>query len=425
VADDTSAALAGPARGHGGAPPAAGPRPAPTVTAPGTTASTAVGSTATAAAPAVPGPRRPGPGLPPPAGPTRPQRELVHSIEWLLADFLTGEVAELAALDPALGEFARVARDAVLAGGKRLRPTFAYWGWRGMAGARPPVGPLLPALAALELLHAFALVHDDVMDASATRRGRPTAHERFAAAHRARRHRGDPGRFGDAAGVLVGDLCLVWADRLMATAAVPPTVLLAARRSYDRMRVEAVAGQYLDVLGEAAPGHWSLDRALRVARHKTASYTVAHPLDFGAELAGAHPRPDATAVRVAYRRYGRAVGEAFQLRDDLLGVYGDPRLTGKPTGDDLRSGKPTALLMLARQLASRAQRAELDRAEAGPAALARRAAVVEETGAVSRLEQLIDDRVGAAVTALDAAPLDPPVRAALTGLARAATNRRA
>jgi geranylgeranyl diphosphate synthase type I len=285
----------------------------------------------------------------------------VADVEWLLADFLAGEVVRLAAVDPALGEFARVARDCVLAGGKRLRPTFAYWGWRGLAGPDAPVTPLLPALAALEVLHAFALIHDDVMDESETRRGRPTAHRTLAARHAAAGHRGDSARFGRSAAVLAGDLCLIWADRLLAAATLPPAVLLAARRRYDEMRVEAVAGQYLDVLGEADPGGWSVTRAMRVARYKTASYTVLRPLQFGAALAGAAPDRQAAADAV-YERYGVAVGEAFQLRDDLLGVYGDPALTGKPVADDLRSGKPTTLLMIARQRAGRARRAEFEAA---------------------------------------------------------------
>lgn len=247
-------------------------------------------------------------------------------------------------IDPAVGDFATTARDAVLAAGKRIRPTFAYWGWRGLVGDAEPVAPVLPALAALELLHTFALVQDDVMDASATRRGRPTAHMALAAQHTAAGRRGDPDRFGEAAAVLVGDLCLVWADRLLAHTAVPAHRLLDVRRCYDQMRVETVAGQYLDVLGESESATWSVDRALRVARYKTASYTVQRPLLFGAALAGV--TGDAPQI-AAYTRFGLAVGEAFQLCDDLLGVYGDPATTGKPAGDDLRTGKPTVLLLLA------------------------------------------------------------------------------
>ncbi|HEY0698975.1 MAG TPA: polyprenyl synthetase family protein, partial [Micromonospora sp.] len=269
--------------------------------------------------------------MPPGADPL--SHELKAAIEATLTAFLAGEVELLAEIDPAVGEFARTARDCVLAGGKRLRPAFAYWGWRGVVGALSPVGPVLPALAALELLHTFALVHDDVMDASAIRRGRPTAHRTLAAQHAAAGRDGDGEQFGEAAAVLLGDLCLVWADRMLGHAGLSAGTLLAARRCYDRMRIETVAGQYLDILGETTPADWSVERALRVARHKTACYTVQRPLLFGAALADLRRDMPLTA---AYSRYGLAVGEAFQLRDDLLGVYGDPRATGKPADDDVR-----------------------------------------------------------------------------------------
>ncbi|WP_432956099.1 polyprenyl synthetase family protein [Micromonospora haikouensis] len=351
-------------------------------------------------------------------------KDLVKGVDETLAGFLAAEVSTLAEIDSAMGEFAATARDCVLAGGKRVRPTFAYWGWRGVAGGDEPLPAVLPALAALELLHTFALVHDDVMDASDTRRGRPTAHRSAAARHVAAGHTGDPDRFGEAVAVLVGDLCMVWADRLLGRATVPPARLLDVRRCYDQMRVETVAGQYLDVLGENDAANWSLDRALRVARYKTASYTVQRPLLFGATLAGADADGPLTA---AYTRYGLAVGEAFQLRDDLLGVYGDPATTGKPAGDDLRTGKPTALLMLARQLATASQRRALERAGRVAAAreVARLAELVADTGAVARVERMISDRVADALTALDTASIDETARTALTGLATAATARRA
>ncbi|MFR9777246.1 polyprenyl synthetase family protein [Micromonospora sp. MS34] len=350
--------------------------------------------------------------------------ELVEGVDETLAVFLAAEVDSLTGIDAAMGGFAATARDCVLAGGKRVRPTFAYWGWRGVAGGDEPLSTVLPALAALELLHTFALVHDDVMDSSATRRGLPTAHRAAAARHRTAGLTGDPERYGEAVAVLIGDLCVAWADRLMAHATVPPDRLLDVRRNYDQMRVETVAGQFLDVLGEHDAANWSVDRALRVARYKTASYTVQRPLLFGAGLAGA----DADSPLIAaYTRYGLAVGEAFQLRDDLLGIYGDPADTGKPAGDDLRTGKPTTLLMLARQLATPAQRRLLDRAGTvtAPREVTRLADLVRDTGAVTRVERMISDRVGAALATLDTAPIDGTARTALTGLATAATTRRA
>ncbi|SCG68187.1 polyprenyl synthetase family protein [Micromonospora halophytica] len=351
-------------------------------------------------------------------------KDLIKGVDETLAAFLATEVDSLTEIDAAMGGFAATARDCVLAGGKRVRPTFAYWGWRGVVGGGGPLPSVLPAFAALELLHTFALVHDDVMDASDTRRGLPTAHRAAAARHRAAGHSGDPDRFGEAVAVLIGDLCMVWADRLLSHAPLPPARLFEVRRCYDRMRIETVAGQYLDVLGENDAANWSVDRALRVARYKTASYTVQRPLLFGACLAGVEA--DAPLI-AAYTRYGLAVGEAFQLCDDLLGVYGDPATTGKPAGDDLRTGKPTALLMVARQLADPGQRRALDRAgkATGAREVARLAEVVADTGAVTRVERMISDRVAEALTALDTASIDETARNALTGLATAATKRRA
>ncbi|MEV6815515.1 polyprenyl synthetase family protein [Micromonospora sp. NPDC051296] len=351
-------------------------------------------------------------------------RDFVMSVDKTLSEFLAAEVDTLTEIDAAMGSFAATARDCVLAGGKRVRPTFAYWGWRGAVGGDEPFTPVLPALATLELLHTFALVHDDVMDSSATRRGRPTAHVAVAAQHAAAGRSGDSGRFGEAVAVLIGDLCMVWADQLLARTALSPSRLLEVRRGYDQMRVETVAGQYLDILGEADPANWSVDRALRVARYKTASYTVQRPLLFGASLAGVdHDAP----LIAAYTHYGLSVGEAFQLRDDLLGVYGDPTTTGKPAGDDLRTGKPTALLMLARELATPAQRRALDGADtrADAPEIARLAEVVVDTGAVDRIERMIDERVEDALAALAAVAVDETARTALVGLATTATHRRA
>ena len=368
---------------------------------------------------------------------SRGETGLLAHVEGTLADFLATQIATLDAVDPALGGFARTARDLVLGGGKRLRPTFAYWGWRGVADPGEPLEPILPAIAALELMHTFALVHDDVMDESATRRGAPTAHRIFAGQHDRDGRRGDADRFGSTSAILLGDLCLVWADQLLARSAVSTATLFAVRACYDHMRVEAIAGQYLDVLGETEPSVWSVERALLVARHKTASYTVQRPLQFGLALAGA-ARSDVAEVDEAYNRYGIAVGEAFQLCDDLLGVYGDPAVTGKPAGDDLRTGKPTALLMLAHQLASPAQRAELDKDSAGavipadgsggltsPEAIARRAELIAETGAVEEVETLIRRRVAEGLDALAQAPIHDDARAALTDLAATATHRSA
>jgi geranylgeranyl diphosphate synthase, type I len=228
---------------------------------------------------------------------------LSAAVEVTLSDFLAREAVALESADPALGGLASLARGYVLACGKRLRPTFAHWGWRGVAGLAPPLEAVLPVLASLELLHAFALVQDDVMDGSTTRRGRPTAHEVLVAEHAAAGRAGSARRFGSAGAVLLGDLLLVWADRMQLEANVPAAALLAARRHYDEMRIATIAGQYLDVLSDTESNAWSVERALRVARLKTAGYTVTGPLLLGAALAAGEP---SARVANAYRSYGDA-----------------------------------------------------------------------------------------------------------------------
>lgn len=367
--------------------------------------------------------RTPGAARPPALGPDVPA-----AVEAALHGFLDAESAELLSLDPALEPLVTAVRNSVLSGGKRLRPLFAYWAWRA-CGGNGDLAPTLPAFAALELLHAFALVHDDVMDRSATRRGTPTAHRALAATHTAFGMRGDADRFGESAAILAGDLCLVWADRLLGRTQVPPDSLAAARDAYDSMRIEAIAGQFLDVLGGCAPD-WSVDAALRTARLKTAGYTVIRPLRFGAALAGARGR--LAPPRLAFTRYGVATGEAFQLRDDLLGVFGAPEATGKPVGDDLVQGKPTVLLLLARAAATPRQATELDRLLARCADRGERGAppedqagditrlteLIEATGAPERVEGMIETRVKQAQAALTTTAFEPPAPQVLAGLAR-------
>ena len=225
-------------------------------------------------------------------------------------------------------------RDLVLAGGKRLRPAFCHWAYVGSGGA-PSDDLIADAEAALELLHTFALVHDDVMDGSDRRRGDLSIHEQFMARHRETTWRGEGRRFGEGAAVLVGDFAFVYADQFVN--AISP----AARGIYDEMRLELCVGQYLDLVGTAKATH---DRAeaTRIARYKSGKYTVERPLHLGAALAG---RLDELAAPLSAA--GLPLGEAFQLRDDILGVFGDASVTGKPVGDDLREGKLTPMIAAA------------------------------------------------------------------------------
>ena len=307
----------------------------------------------------------------------------------------------------------------LLSGGKRLRPAFCWWGYRGAGGA--DTEEALRAAASLEVLQACALIHDDVMDGSDTRRGMPSAHHRFAMLHRGSEWLGSPEAFGVGAAILLGDLCLSWADELLLTSGVPAEHLNAAKRVYDEMRTELMAGQYLDLL-EQARGGGSVERAMRVVRFKSAKYTIERPLHMGAALAGAD-----AAVRDAYSGYGLPLGEAFQLRDDVLGVFGDPSETGKPAGDDLREGKRTVLIATAMDSATPAQAAQIRRHLGDPGLDATGVTllreVISETGALNHAEQFITSLTDQALASLDSVDLQPPAREVLTGLAYAATRR--
>ncbi len=308
---------------------------------------------------------------------------------------------------------------ALLSGGKRLRPAFCYWGWRG-AGGGDGEG-ILRAATALELLQACALIHDDVMDGSDTRRGQPAAHRRFETLHRGSGWAGSAEAFGVGAAILVGDLCLSWCDQLLFESGLPGEALLRAKPVLDEMRSELMAGQYLDLL-EQAVGGGSVERARHVIRFKSAKYTIERPLHLGAALAGAGPDLLAT-----YSAFGLPLGEAFQLRDDVLGVFGDPERTGKPAGDDLREGKRTVLVTVAAERASAAQATVLLR-HLGDPALDRAGvdllrAVIVDTGALAHVEALITEQTARALAALGSGPVAEPARAVLAELVVAATER--
>ncbi len=312
------------------------------------------------------------------------------------------------------------ATTSLLAGGKRLRPAFCYWGWRGAGG--PDCPQVIAAAAALELLHAGALVHDDVMDASDTRRGKPALHRQFEARHAAHHWRGQAAAFGVGSAILLGDLLLSWTDEMFHGSGLSPDALERARPVLNMMRTEVFAGQYLDLLAQAA-GDGTVVSALRVVTYKTAKYTIERPLHLGAALAGPVDGP----VMGAYTGYGLPLGIAFQLRDDILGVFGDPSQTGKPAGDDLREGKRTVLLAIARSRASRSQVAVIDRHLGDPllddAGTARVRSVITDTGALAECELMIGRHVSEALAAAAAAPITSEAREALAELAVAATAR--
>jgi geranylgeranyl diphosphate synthase type I len=325
-----------------------------------------------------------------------------------------------------------------VAGGKRLRAALCYWSWRAHGGrtadddARRTV---LRVGAALELFQAAALVHDDVMDASDTRRGRPAAHRYFASLHRSQGWSGPPDQFGNAAAIVLGDLALIASDRVFAAAlhdapAAPGAAGPAyghARAVFDAMRTEVTAGQYLDLRAQALP--WVAPeeeerRARAVVVSKSARYSVEHPLTLGAALAGAGP--DALDL---CREVGLPLGEAFQLRDDVLGIFGDPSVTGKPTGDDLREGKRTVLIARALAAADDTQRdrltGALGRRDLSDDDVAELRRLLRDTGAVAAVERLIDDLAGPALATLRTAELAEPGRTMLVRLGHASVDRHA
>jgi geranylgeranyl diphosphate synthase, type I len=324
-------------------------------------------------------------------------------------------------LDPLVEAAADLTR-----GGKRLRPAFCYWGWRGACGpADGPAGAaIVRAASGLELFQAAALIHDDVMDDSDMRRGMPAIHRRFADLHRGETWRGRPERFGQAAAILLGDLCLSWSDELLSGSGLDDAALARGRPVFDQMRTELMGGQYLDMLEQARPGPAvdAAERARRVIRYKSAKYTIEHPLLLGGSLAGGSRQ-----LLASYSAFGLPLGEAFQLRDDVLGVFGDPEQTGKPAGDDLREGKRTVLVAFAMEEASSQQQALMRRHLGDPrldaASVEALREVIVDTGALERVERLVESLVAEAAAALDTSPVAEPARAVLAQLITAATAR--
>ncbi|GAB3644428.1 polyprenyl synthetase family protein [Streptomyces sparsus] len=341
-----------------------------------------------------------------------------EAVTALLARFLEARHRAMPCepLAEAVGEL----RDLVLAGGKRIRPLMCLCGWHA-AGAHGDAEAVLRVAAALELFHGFALVHDDVMDDSATRRGRPTVHRSLARNRRHRRSGGDAGRFGRNAAILVGDLALAWSDEMLHTARLDAGQLAGLWPLLDRMREELVLGQYLD-LDAAGDMSADLHRALAICRHKTAKYTIERPLHIGAALSGGKP-----AVLDACTAYAIPLGEAFQLRDDLLGVFGTPSTTGKPADDDLRDGKCTVLMAVALARSGPDRRSVLRAAVGRPALSTEQAeevrAVFRDTGALGEVERMIENRLCAALRALDEAPFPAHVVEVLRTLAGSASRR--
>ncbi|MFU8947770.1 polyprenyl synthetase family protein [Mycetocola zhadangensis] len=352
-----------------------------------------------------------------------------------IGEFISSRESILSQVGSGLDPFAAFSRE-FLSGGKRFRARFCYWGWQSVTDApahvdidgRASLDDVVSAASALEIFHAAALVHDDIIDNSDTRRGAPSAHRRFEQLHKDGGWAGNGADYGRAAATLLGDLLLGWSDELLDDALdhCSRPVARAARAEFNRMRTEVTAGQYLDILEERA---WrshdddsQLSRARQVLIYKSAKYSIESPLALGGLLAGA-----TDAQLKALRAFGLPLGVAFQLRDDLLGVFGDASVTGKPSGDDLREGKRTVLIALTRAAIPASASHIIDELLGDPELtdeqIASLQATIRESGAVDQVESLITNNVERAVAALDAAPLSPVATAQLRELADAVTRR--
>ena len=367
---------------------------------------------------------------------------LVDLVQARLDEFFSERTELVTSIAPEVETFLDYSAD-LLRGGKRFRALFCYWGWQAVGAGRGEFDPLpadeppadLPAVvtaaAALELFHAAALVHDDIMDKSDTRRGAPAAHKRFESLHSDGYWLGSAADFGQSAGLLLGDLLLGWSDEMLdegLAALADRKSARAARLEFNTMRTQVTVGQYLDILEEKSwrshPEAEQLPRSHRVIVYKSAKYSVEAPLVIGAQLGGA------TAAQVdSLRAFGLPLGIAYQLRDDLLGVFGDPAVTGKPAGDDLREGKRTVLIALARTKLPTNVRNLIDDLLGDPTLDRQQISVlqdaVRDSGAIEHVERIIDHNVGLARVALDSASVTPSARAQLLKLIETVTQRQA
>jgi geranylgeranyl diphosphate synthase type I len=341
------------------------------------------------------------------------------AVEEELGIFLNREAAYLNSISTELSPVSDSLTTFLLDSGKRLRPMFAYAGFLASGGSLEK--PVIRAMASLELLQACALIHDDLMDGSDTRRGKPSIHRHFESRHVQDDLDGFAPHYGLSAAVLLGDLALVWSDQMLNSAGLTTEQVTRLLPYYNEMRVELMAGQFLDI-HEQTQKTTSVDRSMKIARYKSGKYTVERPLHLGAAMATAPAE-----IFTALSDYGLPLGEAFQLRDDLLGVFGDPSVTGKPAGDDLREGKRTVLIAMTNDRQSESQR-EIARKHFGKpdldaegVALLRE--IIETTGARAELEATIERLTEQALTAAQSAVFTEDGNAMLVELANIATKR--
>jgi geranylgeranyl diphosphate synthase type I len=354
-----------------------------------------------------------------------------------ISAFLREQSAVLDSMGPELVPVHLMASQ-MLCGGKRMRPAFCLWGYVAAAGipTDEELKPLITAAGSLDVLHVSALIHDDLMDSSDLRRGRPAAHRQFEALHANAGWLGDSAAFGKAGAILLGDLLVMWSAQMLHGAGVEQSALERALPIVEAMRTEVTCGQYLDIVAQAHPLRkrapaigslrptieLALDDASRVVEYKAARYTVQRPCQIGSAIGGGDDE-----LYFALGAYGSPLGRAFQFRDDLLGVFGDPQITGKPAGDDLREGKRTVLVAHAYAHAGDAgQKLLLQRLgdprldEAGIAELQQ---VIVESGAREAVESMINEYYERALKVLHETEITEEGCAGLTALADAAVRR--
>jgi geranylgeranyl diphosphate synthase type I len=337
-----------------------------------------------------------------------------------LATFIEADNHYLTEIGQELEPVAKALKGFLLDSGKRFRPLFAVAGFMGTGSHISD--EFYSALSSVELIHVCALIHDDVMDASDTRRGAPSIHKHFEKLHEAEKLSGSAAQFGIASAILLGDLALVWAAKMLHESKIPASNLVASLPIFDEMEVELMAGQYLDIYEQALASE-SVERSRKVARYKSGKYSIERPLHFGAALANKNPEK----FYPIYSAYGLPLGEAFQLRDDLLGVFGDSATTGKPAGDDLREGKRTVLMAMTHERASAAQREIIKslfgKADLDSAGVETLRSIIVDTGAQDHLESLISSLFDQSIAAIDNPMIDPDAQKMLVQMATIATKR--
>ena len=347
-------------------------------------------------------------------------QEIRDAVEIELAVFLDAQSQYLENISLDLKPVSQALSSFLLDSGKRLRPLFAYAGYICAGAEVTP--PVIRAFASLELLQACALIHDDLMDGADTRRGKPSIHRHFESIHVQEALEGFAPAYGLAAAVLLGDLALVWSNQLLNTSGLSSQQLQEVSSIHDEMRVELMAGQFLDI-HEQTRKTTDLQRSITIAQYKSGKYTIERPLHIGAALSGRKT----SKLLAALSEYGLPLGKAFQYRDDLLGVFGDPNITGKPMGDDLREGKRTVLIALAEMNYTESMR-RISRTYFGTSNLdSRGVAILQEliisTGAKEKLESMINELTEQALEAAESELFSENSHPILLELTKVATKR--